>query len=128
VVERGTARSLRQLGVGAPVAGKTGTSDGARDAWFVGFTPELLAVVWVGYDDNRPLSLSGSQAALPIWTEFMKSALAGRPGVSFEEPDGVTFAQIDRETGKLASPGCPRTRTEVFLDGTAPTEFCELHR
>jgi membrane carboxypeptidase/penicillin-binding protein len=58
----------------------------------------------------------------------MKSALAGRRSVSFEEPDGVTFAQIDRETGKLASPGCPRTRTEVFLDGTAPTEFCELHR
>jgi penicillin-binding protein 1B len=128
VLDEGTGAGARASGFTHDAAGKTGTTNDLRDAWFVGFTPELLAVVWVGYDDNRPLSLSGSQAALPIWTEFMKSALAGRPGVSFEEPDGVTFAQIDRETGKLASPGCPRTRTEVFLDGTAPTEFCELHR
>ena len=93
----------------------------------MGFTPEMLTVVWVGYDDNEQLGLSGAQAALPIWTEFMKAAMAGRPNVPFQVPSGITFAEIDRDTGKLATPGCERTLNESFLVGTEPTEYCPLH-
>jgi penicillin-binding protein 1B len=82
----------------------------------------------VGFDDNQPVSVSGSQAALPIWTQFMKNATAGHTNAPFEVPEGITFSEIDRDTGKLALPGCPRTLTESFLSGTEPTEYCELHR
>jgi penicillin-binding protein 1B len=128
VIDEGTGAGARAAGFSADAAGKSGTTNDLRDAWFVGFTPELLTVVWVGYDDNQPLGLTGSAAALPIWTEFMKGALAGHPNVMFEPPDGVTFAEIDRDTGKLAVPGCPHTMMEAFLVGTVPTEYCELHR
>jgi penicillin-binding protein 1B len=128
VINEGTAASVRGAGFTHDAAGKTGTTNDLRDAWFVGFTPELMTVVWVGYDDNEPLGLSGAQAALPIWIEFMKAALAGRPNVPFDVPSGVSFADIDSDTGKLALPGCPRTTTESFLAGTEPTDFCELHR
>lgn len=128
VLNEGTGASARGNGFTQDAAGKSGTTNDLRDAWFVGFTPELLTVVWVGLDDNTPVGLSGSQAALPIWTEFMKSALAGRPSIPFEVPDGITFAEIDRDTGKLATPGCPRTYNESFISGTEPTEYCELHR
>jgi penicillin-binding protein 1B len=128
VLNEGTGAGARAAGFTLDAAGKSGTTNDLRDAWFIGFTPELLTVVWVGFDDNQPVSLSGSQAALPIWTQFMKSATAGRPNVEFEAPEGITFAEIDRDTGKLALPGCPRTMTESFLSGTEPTEFCELHR
>jgi membrane carboxypeptidase/penicillin-binding protein len=128
VLNEGTGAGARAAGFALDAAGKSGTTNDLRDAWFVGFTPELLTVVWVGYDDNQPLSLSGTQAALPIWTDFMKAALAGRADTPFVVPDGITFADIDRDTGKLAQPGCPRTMTESFLAGTQPTESCELHR
>jgi membrane carboxypeptidase/penicillin-binding protein len=128
VLNEGTGAGARAAGFTHDAAGKSGTTNDLRDAWFVGFTPELLTVVWVGYDDNEQLGMSGSQAALPIWTEFMKSALAGRPSVPFEVPGGLSFVQIDRDTGKLALPGCPRTMTESFLTGTEPVEFCEYHR
>ena len=74
-------------------------------------------MVWVGLDDNQPLGLSGAQAALPIWTSFMKNALAGRAGSAFEAPDGVSFVEIDRDTGKIATPICPRVTNEAFLVG-----------
>jgi penicillin-binding protein 1B len=128
VLNEGTGAGARAAGFTLDAAGKSGTTNDLRDAWFVGFTPELLTVVWVGFDDNQPVSLSGSQAALPIWTQFMKGATAGRPSVPFEVPEGITFVEIDRDTGKLALPGCPRTFNESFLTGTAPTEYCELHR
>ena len=128
VINEGTGAGARAAGFTHDAAGKSGTTNDLRDAWFVGFTPELLTVVWVGYDDNEQLGMSGSQAALPIWTEFMKSALAGRPSVPFDVPGGLSFVQIDRDTGKLALPGCPRTMTESFLTGTEPVEFCEYHR
>jgi penicillin-binding protein 1B len=128
VLNEGTGAAARAAGFSLDAAGKSGTTNDLRDAWFVGFTPQLLTVVWVGFDDNQPLSLSGSQAALPIWTQFMKNATAGQPSEPFEAPEGITFAEIDRDTGKLALPGCPRTMTESFLAGTAPTEYCELHR
>jgi penicillin-binding protein 1B len=128
VVNEGTAAGARAAGFALDAAGKTGTTNDLRDAWFVGFTPELLTVVWVGHDGNQPLSLSGTQAAVPIWTEFMRAALAGHPNLPLEPPDGVVFAEIDRDTGKLALPTCPRTINESFIAGTEPGEYCELHR
>jgi penicillin-binding protein 1B len=127
VINEGTGAGARGAGFVHDAAGKTGTTNDLRDAWFVGFTPEMLTVVWVGYDDNEPLGLSGAQAALPIWTEFMKAAMAGRPNVPFQVPSGVTFAEIDRDTGKLATPACERTFNESFVVGTEPTEYCPLH-
>jgi penicillin-binding protein 1B len=128
VLNEGTGAGARGNGFTADAAGKSGTTNDLRDAWFVGFTPELLTVVWVGLDDNQPLGLSGAQAALPIWTSFMKNALSGRGGSSFEPPDGVSFVDIDRDTGKIAMPTCPRVTTEAFLAGTEPLGVCELHR
>ena len=127
VLNEGTGASARAAGFALDAAGKSGTTNDLRDAWFVGFTPELLTVVWVGMDDNQPVGLSGTQAALPIWTAFMSRALAGRQDVSFTTPDGITFAEIDRDTGKVAAPGCPRVFREAFLAGTEPTEVCQLH-
>ena len=127
VLDEGTGAGARAAGFTPDAAGKSGTTNDLRDAWFVGFTPELLTVVWVGLDDNQPLSLSGTQAALPIWTEFMKTVNAGRPNVSFAVPSGISFVEVDRDTGKLATPDCPRTINESFLVGTEPVEFCPLH-
>jgi len=128
VLNEGTAASARSMGFTLDAAGKTGTTNDLRDAWFVGFTPELLTVVWVGFDDNQPVGLSGARAALPIWTQFMRTALAGRASVPFEAPDGISFVDIDAETGKLATPRCPKIIPEAFLAGTEPHELCELHR
>ena len=126
VINEGTAAAVRSS-FSLDAAGKTGTTNDLRDAWFAGFTPELLTIVWVGLDDNAPLGLSGSQAALPIWTNFMRRALAARPSVPFEPPSGISYAMIDKDTGKLATPMCPRTFNEAFLAGTEPHEFCDLH-
>jgi penicillin-binding protein 1B len=127
VINEGTGAGARAAGFTHDAAGKSGTTNDLRDAWFVGFTPELLTVVWVGLDDNQPVGLSGTQAALPIWTAFMTRALAGRPNVAFEPPAGIAFADIDRDTGKLATPMCPRTFREAFVQGTEPLELCHLH-
>jgi penicillin-binding protein 1B len=127
VINEGTGAGARARGFALDAAGKSGTTNDLRDAWFVGFTPELLTVVWVGLDDNRPLGLSGTQAALPIWTSFMSRALAGHPDMEFDVPEGITFAEIDRDTGKMAMPGCPRVFREAFLYGTEPAEICLLH-
>jgi penicillin-binding protein 1B len=127
VMNEGTGAGARAAGFTLDAAGKSGTTNDLRDAWFVGFTPELLTVVWVGMDDNQPVGLSGTQAALPIWTAFMTRALAGRANASFPAPDGISFVDIDRDTGKIAAPGCPRIFKEAFLAGTEPTEVCRLH-
>jgi penicillin-binding protein 1B len=128
VLNEGTAATARSMGFTQDAAGKTGTTNDLRDAWFVGFTPDLLTVVWVGFDDNQPVGLSGARAALPIWTQFMKGALAGRGSVPFEAPEGISFVDIDPDTGKLAAPGCPKVFREAFLAGTEPVQVCELHR
>jgi penicillin-binding protein 1B len=128
VINEGTGAAARASGFAADAAGKSGTTNDLRDAWFVGFTPELLTVVWVGLDDNQPLGLSGSQAALPMWTQFMTRALSGHPNQPFEEPEGIAWAEIDRDTGKRAGPACPRLMREAFLAGTEPVDSCELHR
>ena len=127
VIDEGTGASARAAGFALDAAGKSGTTNDLRDAWFVGFTPELLTVVWVGLDDNRPLGLSGTQAALPIWTTFMARALSGRGNVAFAPPEGIAFADIDKDTGALATPACPRPLREAFLAGTEPVELCQLH-
>jgi len=127
VINEGTGASARAQGFTLDAAGKSGTTNDLRDAWFVGFTPELLTVVWVGLDDNQPLGLSGTQAALPIWTNFMTRALAGHENASFQPPDDIVFVEIDRDTGSLAGPTCPRVFSEAFIPGTEPREICRLH-
>ena len=128
VLNEGTGNAARGAGFTADAAAKSGTTNDLKDAWFIGFTPELLTVVWVGLDDNQPLGMSGAQAALPIWTSFMIKALAGRQSPSFEAPAGDTFVEVDRDTGKIATPNCPRITNEAFLTGTEPLETCDLHR
>lgn len=127
VMNEGTGAAARSAGFTLDAAGKSGTTNDLRDAWFIGLTPELLTAVWVGFDNNQPIGLSGSQAALPIWTSFMKRALAGRPSASFDVPEGVVFADIDKDTGQLATPACPSVIHEAFLAGTEPHQTCELH-
>jgi membrane peptidoglycan carboxypeptidase len=102
VMDRGTAASARRSGFTRPAAGKTGTTNDYKDAWFVGYTPDLLAVVWVGFDGPRKIGLSGAEAALPIWTEFMKNATASMPVTDFVGP----VVKPDEEDGKCGpSPG-----------------------
>jgi len=122
VVEAGTARAAG-LKLQRPAAGKTGTSNGSRDAWFIGFTPELLAAVWVGFDDGKSLGHgeAGGRTALPLWIDFMVKAMTGRPVRDFGQPPGVVVVQIDPATGLLPAPGAEGV-SEVFLDGTAPKE------
>ncbi len=124
VVERGTGRGVRALGYTRPVAGKTGTTSDFRDAWFVGYTPETLALVWVGFDHNRPLNLTGSEAALPIWTEVMRRVTATEPARDFTPPPGVVLRKIDPATGLLSTRQCPDAITEAFLQGTEPKTTC----
>jgi penicillin-binding protein 1B len=128
VLNEGTAAGARSAGFTLDAAGKTGTTNDLRDAWFAGFTPDLLTVVWVGYDENQPLGLSGAQAALPIWTQFMSRALSGRNSAEFDVPDGISFVNIDPLSGRLATPACPRTFREAFRIGTEPVRPCDLHR
>ena len=125
--DSGTAAAARQQGFLHEAAGKTGTTDDLRDAWFAGFTPDLLTVVWVGMDDGSPLGLSGAQAALPLWTDFMRHALDGRKSRGFTAPDNLTFVDVDPVTGLRATPRCPETIQGAFRDGTAPHEMCALH-
>jgi penicillin-binding protein 1A len=125
VVEKGTAGGARVLG--RPIAGKTGTSNQAKDTWFAGFTPDLVAVAWVGYDDGRPLGAgeAGGRTALPAWVSFMKVATNGKPRADFPRPGGVVTVKIDPRTGKLPYPGQEDAIDEVFLTGTEPKENAE---
>lgn len=127
-INRGTGAGSRARGFTSPAAGKTGTS---RDAWFAGFTSSLLCVVWVGFDDARDLGLPGSTAALPVWTAFMKRAVAMAPYSNTEEfvsPEGIVSVPLDAETLFVATPDCPNVRYERFILGTEPHELCPLHR
>jgi penicillin-binding protein 1B len=127
VLNHGTGVVVRARGFAAPAAGKTGTS---HDGWFAGYTSNLLCVVWVGYDDNRELGLSGAASAAPIWAEFMKRAVELGPyrGVqSFVAPEGITLAMVDPESGELATALCPTALEESFVAGTEPKLYCLLH-
>ena len=127
VLDRGTGRAARTRGFTRPAAGKTGTTNDGRDAWFAGFTPDLVAVVWVGFDDGAPLGMTGAEAALPIWTTFMKTATAASPPADFVPPTGVALVRIDPYTGGIATAHCPETIIEAFPRGREPTAPCPLH-
>ena len=124
VVDRGTARRVRSRGMRGPVAGKTGTTDDELDLWFVGFTPELVTVVWVGFDEPTPVGMPSSMGALPIWTDFMMDVVGDRVRGRFPRPVGVEALRIDPRSGALALAGCPRGETEFFIEGSGPTATC----
>ena len=125
VINHGTGYPVRALGFTAPAAGKTGTS---RDGWFAGYTSNLLCVVWVGFDDNRDLGITGGASAAPIWGEFMKRAVA-QPGYrntqDFEPPDGVVQETWILQTGQLSNASCPQAAQEYFITGSEPTQYCD---
>ena len=127
VVNRGTGARVRQMGYHGPAAGKTGTS---RDAWFVGYTPKLMVVVWVGFDDNRDLKLTGGEAAAPIWADFVKRALTVRPDLTAKEftlPGGLEIVEIDPDTGALANEYCPHRQRMLISSYLIPTP-CFAHQ
>ena len=141
VMDRGTAAKVRAMGFTRPAAGKTGTTSHYNDAWFSGFTPELLSLVWIGFDQPQPTRpgsedspdfqdedegarLTGAVAALPIWTEFMTGATAGLPETHFTPPPGIVFEKIDPATGLVADRHCPGGVPEAFIEGTQPTQSC----
>ena len=124
VVDQGTASRLRAMGLKGAIAGKTGTSN---DGWFIGYTPRIVCVAWVGFDDNRDIGMKASDAALPMWADFMKGALELRPdlgGESFGKPSGIVTVEIDPATGCLAGPYSATRRVEMFLAGTEPSSTC----
>ncbi len=127
VIERGTARKARGAVRGTAIAGKTGTS---RDGWFVGYSPNLVCVVWIGFDDNKQLGLTGAEAALPAWVDFMNDAIALRPdlgGENFACPEGIKFVEIDSATGLISTVNCPVRELIAVTDRTAPSMECYLH-
>ncbi|HEX7077845.1 MAG TPA: PBP1A family penicillin-binding protein [Candidatus Eisenbacteria bacterium] len=129
VIEMGTAASAHALGLNVPAAGKTGTTDDYTDAWFVGFTPNLVTGVWIGFDRKQKIGpgMTGAAAALPIWVDVMESATKGKPPQDFPVPSGVVSRLICSETGLLANPACPETETELFREGSEPTGYCNVH-
>ncbi|HSE32268.1 MAG TPA: PBP1A family penicillin-binding protein [Pyrinomonadaceae bacterium] len=127
VIDRGTAKKARGTAKGTAIAGKTGTS---RDGWFVGYTPNLVCVVWIGFDDNQQLGLTGAEAALPAWSEFIAGAVEVRPdlgGASFECPEGIKFVEIDSATGLLSTVNCPLRELIAVTERTSPHLECYLH-
>jgi penicillin-binding protein 1B len=127
VLNKGTGAGVRARGFTLPAAGKTGTS---RDGWFAGFTSNLLCVIWIGFDDNRDVGLTGGVLAAPIWADFMTRATSMaqyRDVKDFAMPEGVQSVIIDPETLQLATANCPTTREEVYVAGSAPTVYCEAH-
>lgn len=127
-VQEGTGKVLKAFWQWErPTAGKTGTTNGGRDAWFIGYTPRILAGVWVGDDQNKERLLSGAKDAIPIWAAFMKQADGDGEAKAFERPAGIVEATVDPSTDKLARTGCPERLAEIFVNGTQPTESCEAH-
>lgn len=129
VAGQGTAVSLKNFGITQPVAAKTGTTNDFRDAWFVGYTPDILALVWVGFDDGSPIGETGASAALPIWADLMNRIPQYLSGSWFRKPQGVIERIICEESGEIAVAGrCPHPLTEIFLEELYPTQDCPIHR
>jgi len=126
VIRRGTGVKAKVLGLTGAIAGKTGTTDGYRDAWFVGYSSDVVIGVWVGFDDERSIRLTGTQAALPIWMDIAKRILPDHTP-PFSQPPGVIVRSIDPKTEQLATSQCPEQVEEVFIEGTEPTAYCEIH-
>jgi len=127
VIDHGTARAARGSIKGTAIAGKTGTS---HDGWFVGYTPNLVCAVWIGFDDNQQLGLTGAEAALPAWTEFVKGAVELRPslgGRSFLCPEGIRFVETDADNGLLSTLSCPNRELIAITDELAPNSECYQH-
>lgn len=127
VIDHGTARAARGSVKRTAIAGKTGTS---RDGWFVGYTPHMVVAVWIGFDDNKQLGLTGAEAALPAWTEFVKGAVEMRPelgGESFTRPAGIQSIEIDPETGQLAHGLCQQRERIAITSAFAPNVECFMH-
>lgn len=131
VVDGGTAKTIRDMGVRGPVAGKTGTTNNATDVWFIGYTPTLVAGVWFGYDTPRPIAphASGGHLAAPAWADFYMNGWREPPGSAdgWAPPPGMTMRVIDPENGMLAGEWCPERKREYFKPGTEPTEVCNVH-
>ena len=125
VVDRGTGAPLRALGFRGDIAGKTGTSSDYRDAWFIGYTPEIVIAVWVGFDDAASVRVTGAVAALPIFADVLEVARGKAPAEEWTVPTGVETVDVDRDSGKRSGFGCFGD-PEVFLLGTAPTESCGI--
>lgn len=130
VLNEGTGLGARLRGFARPAAGKTGTTDNYSDAWFVGFTPDIVCGVWVGFDQLKRIArnATGASVALPVWSDFMKAAHEGKPALNFPRPEKITTARICTKTGLLGTNACPSTRDEIFIEGTQPTAFCNTHR
>jgi penicillin-binding protein 1A len=126
VVQSGTGTAAKELG--RPVAGKTGTTNDQHDAWFIGYTPDVLAGVWVGYDDHRPLGrdATGGRVAAPIWVDFMKNAIRDKPATDFAMPEGIRCVLIDRATGLRAREDDWDAPLECFKEGTEPQAFAPV--
>jgi penicillin-binding protein 1B len=127
VFDYGTAGRARSLGFQRPFAGKTGTTSNYRDAWFIGYSPRILSLVWVGFDDGKSVRLAGGDACVPIWTSHMNRISGMIPDVDWRRPDDVAAREIDPESGMLGTSYCPQTRNEVYVAGTEPTSVCPLH-
>ena len=123
----GTGSKARQLGFTRPFAGKSGTTSSYRDAWFIGYSPRILSLVWLGFDDGHSVRLAGGDACVPIWTVNMNRIGGLIPDVDWKRPDDVVDRQIDPESGMLATPYCPQTKDEIFVVGTEPTSVCPIH-
>ncbi len=130
VVQQGTARYAKRLN--RPLAGKTGTTNDNKDLWFVGFTPDLVSAAWMGYDDftslGRPSDITGGSTVVPWWTEIMSQILKDKPKDDFLAPDRIVFRPIDKISGFLALPTCPKSNVilEAYHQGMAPTTYCPL--
>ena len=127
VVDHGTAHAARGALKDTSFAAKTGTS---RDGWFVGYTPNLVCVVWIGFDDNHQLGLTGAASALPAWVDFMQGAVAARPelgGRNFECPEGIEFVEIDEDNGLRSSLTCPHRELIAVTERLAPNLECYRH-
>ena len=127
VFNYGTGVHARALGFERPFAGKSGTTSNYRDAWFIGYSPRILTLVWVGFDDGHSVKLAGSDACIPIWTTHMNRIGGLIPDVDWKQPDDVVDRRIDPESGALATPWCPQTKSEIYVAGTEPATLCPLH-
>jgi penicillin-binding protein 1B len=127
VFNYGTATKARGMGFDRAFSGKTGTTSNYRDAWFIGYSPRILSLVWVGFDDGHSVRLAGGDACVPIWTAHMNRIVGTVPDVDWKRPDDVVERAVDPESGMLATPYCPTTRGEIFAAGTEPTSVCPLH-
>ncbi|HXT19266.1 MAG TPA: transglycosylase domain-containing protein, partial [Thermoanaerobaculia bacterium] len=127
VLDRGTGWEARGYGVRGPLAGKTGTTDDRRDSWFAGYSADRVTVVWVGYDDNQATRLSGSSAALPLWSRFVARAEPAGGWAPLLPPPGFVTVELDPETGLLATPFCPRRVSQELAAERAPLRHCDLH-